>query len=134
MRRVSCELSFAQEIPVAVRYGNLTHFNLSPFVAVAIHQLARTLLDLLDEFVHEIHVGRRVHPAGMLIEPLVHEELSPGHSAIGIQAFITDHVHLGTKIKRGMRIDQQHRVPGTRQLSGQGDTVRPGRLRHLYRQ
>src|SRR5207244_3780850 len=80
-------------------------------------------LDLLGELIHRIDPARRVHPAGMRIEPLVDKELPPGRGAIDVQPFVARYLLLGTEIPAGVRVDQQQRAAAGRELRRDGDTV-----------
>ena len=69
-----------------------------------------------------------MHPAGIFVEALVDKKLPPGHSAVSVQPFITDNVNFAAKEKRGVRVDQQHRVAALGVLAGDGETVGSGGL------
>src|SRR6202008_1083190 len=74
---------------------------------VAINEVVTAPGDGLQILVDVVGAGRRVHPAGAVVEALIDEKLSPRHCAIGIQALLTRHLHFGAKEKRSVRIDEK---------------------------
>src|SRR5437763_1108075 len=51
-----------------------------------------------------------VHPSRAVVGALIDEELSPRHSAIGVQAFLTRKLNFGAEEKGRVRIDEKERV------------------------
>jgi hypothetical protein len=96
--------------------------------AVSVDKLAVFFGHRFEIFVDHVAAARGVHPAGLVVETLVDEELAPGHGAIGVQALFADHVDFWAEVKRGMGIDQQERVPGGAQPGGDGKAVRAARF------
>ena len=88
------------------------------FISITVQQLAPLLASglaigleyVFNKIIHEIDVGRCVHPARMFVKALVDEELTPGHRTVGIEPFFADHVHFAAKEERSMRVDQQHGI------------------------
>ena len=97
-------------------------------VAVAIEQLAILVHDRLGEFVDHVGRGRGMHPADVMVEALVDEELSPGCRAIDVEASVAGHLQLGAKEERGMRIDPEQRMAVGGELGRNGDAVGAGRF------
>ena len=86
VRSVQRELAFAELITVPEFQRDVKGFDRPRLVTVLIHELFVDLAHALDEFVHEVDVGRRVHPTGVLVEPLVDEELPPGDGTISVRS------------------------------------------------
>src|SRR5205085_11439009 len=68
------------------------------------------LLDRLGELVDEVDSAGRVHPAGMLVEALVDEELAPGGGAVSVQPLVAGYLLLGAEEEAGVRVDQEQGV------------------------
>ena len=98
-------------------------------IGVAAVGLLRHRLEVL---VDVVDAARRVHPAGLVVEALVDEELSPRQRAVGVQAFLADHVRFLAEEERGVRVDQQHRLAGGGVRAGDRDAVRTGRLNQWF--
>jgi hypothetical protein len=112
MRVIHRECALRHPFAVFVLERYLGHLDRTNFIAVAILQFATLFEHVLHKLVHEISIGRCMHPAGILIEALVHEELAPGHRAIGVKSLLADDMKLAAKEKRRVRIDEQHRIAG----------------------
>ncbi len=111
------------------RNDDLLHDERPLFRADAIGVAAVGLLrDRLDILVDVVDAARGVHPAGLVVEALVDEELSPGQRAVGVQAFLAHHLRFLAEEERRMRVDQQHRLARRGVRAGDGDAVRSGRL------
>ncbi len=52
-----------------------------------------------------------MHPAGVRVEPLIDEELSPGAGAIGIQPVVARHLRFRAEIETGVRVDEEEPRP-----------------------
>ncbi len=66
-----------------------------------------------------------MHPAGVGVETLIDEELTPGGGAVDVKALVAAHLFLGSKEEGGVRIDQQQGVVIDSVGGGDGDAVRP---------
>ena len=64
-----------------------------------------------------------MHPSGSLIETLIDEKLTPSHRAIGVQAFLTNDMHLSSKKERGVRVDKQHGITRFRFMGIKCDSI-----------
>src|SRR3982750_4627619 len=82
------------------------------------------MLHRLSEFVDIIDAARRVHPAGVGVEALVDEELTPRRRAIDVQTLVAGYLLLGAEEVAGVRIDQKQRLAATRQRRRDGNAVR----------
>jgi hypothetical protein len=67
------------------------------FVAVSVDVAVAFLGDGLEEFVFRVDAARRVHPADVLVESLVDEDLSPRDGAVRVEPFIARHLDLGAE-------------------------------------
>jgi len=85
-------------------------------------------LDAIGELIDVIDAARRVHPAGMPVETLVEEELTPGRCAIDVETLVARHLQLGAEIEARVGIDEQERSPIGGQLRRDRDSVGPARL------
>ena len=101
----------------------LTPIPIRPSGGGARHRL-RILVD-------RIGAARGVHPPRAVIEPLIDEELSPGHRTIGVEPLLTRHLQLLAEEERGVRIDQEEGVPRRAVRGGDREAVRPARLLEL---
>src|SRR5271166_53631 len=75
-------------------------------VSVPIVELIAAFCDGLQILVNRIDTAGSMHPAGMVVEALVNEELTPRDRAVGIQPFLAHHLQFGSEEERGVRIDQ----------------------------
>ena len=64
-----------------------------------------------------------MHPAGFIAKALVNEELAPCHGAIGVEAFFADHMQLGAKEERGVRVNHEQRIAVYRITRRDGEAV-----------
>ena len=80
------------------------------------------------KFVDIVDARRGVHPPGVRVEPLVDEELAPGHRAIGVQPLVAGHLQFGAEEKARVRVDQQQRMAVGGVRGRDGHAVRPRRL------
>ena len=110
VRAIARECARRDVVSVAIAQDDLGDFEGTHFFAVAVLQPGLRAHYILHELVHEVRVGGRVHPASVFVEALINEELSPGYGAVGVQAFLRDHVHLAAEIERGVRIDEQQGI------------------------
>src|SRR6185369_14721121 len=69
-----------------------------------------------------------MHPSNAIVKALVDEELSPGRSAIRVQAFVAHSLQFRAEEKRSMRIDEQQRVMVLRVRWRDRHTIRSARL------
>ena len=97
------------------------HGEFLPAVLVVVPVAA--LGDGLQKFVDVVHAAAGVHPAGGGVEPLIDEELSPGHGAIGVEPLVARHLEFGAEVERRVRVDVQQRVAVQRVLRRDGDAV-----------
>ena len=51
-----------------------------------------------------------MHPAGFIAKALINEELAPRHGAIGVEPFFADHMQLGAKEERGVRVNHEQGI------------------------
>ncbi len=77
-----------------VRNGNLPGLDGPLLITVDIVDAAIPFDDGLEVLVDVVDATRCMHPTRRLVESLVDEELSPGHGAVSVQAFIAPHVQL----------------------------------------
>src|SRR6185312_5686252 len=68
-------------------------------VAKFVEILAVLLRNGFGEFVDRVDAGGSVHPADVLVEALVDEELAPGRGAVGIEAFVAGDLRLAAEIE-----------------------------------
>src|SRR6185437_9125212 len=80
------------------------------------------------KFVDRIDAGGRVHPADVLVETLIDEELAPRRSAVGVQPFVAGNLRFAAEVEGDVRIDQQQRVAVRGELGRDRDAVGTGRL------
>nr|GEU28199.1 hypothetical protein [Tanacetum cinerariifolium] len=97
-------------------------------VAVLVVILAVLFADGFQVLVDDVAAARRVHPAYAVVKTLVHEELAPGHGAVGVKALLAMHLHLGPEVERRVRIDHQQRVAVFGDGRRDGKAVRAARF------
>ncbi len=69
-----------------------------PFLsAVSVEELAVLPDNGLGELVHHVDAAGGMHPASVLVEALIDEELPPGGRAIGVQPLVGTHLQLGAE-------------------------------------
>ena len=78
----------------------------------------RALHNGLLKFIDDIRTGGSMHPTVVLIEALIDEKLPPRYRSVSVEAFFADHVYFAAEEKRGMRIDEQHSITGSRFVTG----------------
>ena len=94
--------------------------------AVLVEDAGVLLDDGLQVLVDVVDAAGGVHPAGLLVEALVDEELSPREGAVGVEALAAGHLRLVAEEERGVRVDPQHGLarggvgPGHREAVGAG--------------
>ena len=81
-----------------------------------------------DELVDVVHAARGVHPAGLLVEALVDEELAPGERAVGVQPLLAGDLRFLAEEERRVRVDEEQRLAVDGVGRRDGEAVRPGRL------
>ncbi len=103
-----------------VRQLDIDRLQRALLVAVLVEILAIPVDDGFQVFVDDVAATGRMHPAHPVVKTLVHEELAPGHGAVGVQPLPAVHLHFGTEIERRMRVDHQQRVAvfGDRRCNG----------------
>src|ERR1700729_221060 len=72
-----------------------------------------------------------MHPACVLIEALVDEELSPGNRAVGVEPVLARHLELRTEEEGGVRVDEKQSVMVSGVGGRDGHAVRAGWLRGI---
>ena len=65
-----------------------------------------------------------MHPAVLVVEALIDEELPPGDGAVGLEPLLAGHVNFWTEVVIRVRIDHQQRVAVRRVLGRDGEAVR----------
>ena len=125
VRLVDGELLVGHAIGGLVRHRDLRRHERTLFSADTIGVAAVGLLGHgLEVVVDVVDAAGGVHPAGLVVEALVDEELSPGQRAVGVQAFFAHHLRFFAEEERGMRIDQQLRLARGGVGAGDGKAVR----------
>src|SRR4030095_14103042 len=69
-----------------------------------------------------------MHPANLVVETLIDEELTPRGRAVGVEALVADHLQFRTEEKRGVRVDEKQGLAIERVRRRDRRTVRPARL------
>ena len=93
-----------------------------------VEALAVLLDDRLEILVDVVNAAGRVHPAGLVVEALVDEELPPGERAVGVESFFAHHLGFRAEEERRVRIDEEHRVAAACDLRAERDAVRTAGL------
>ena len=134
MRAIGGELLLRRPARGLVRHDNLFRDQRTLLLADAIGVAAVIFLrDRFKILVDVVDAARGVHPAGAIVEALVDEELSPGQRAVGVEAFLADHLRFFAEEERGMRVDQQLRLARRGVHAGDRDAVGSGRFRDRFR-
>src|SRR5581483_8242913 len=124
LRAIDCEGSLLHARISLVRDADFRRHNWTLLVPVLVKVRVAFLDDRFEVFIHLIDRARRVHPAAMLVETLIDEELSPRDRAISIEAFIASHLQFGSEVEGRVRIDQQERVLSHCVRRGERNAVR----------
>src|SRR5215831_18932630 len=110
LRAIDREILVGQLDSVFIKDSDYFRLDRPVLTSIAVVELVSLSADRLQVFINVIDAAGCVHPAGVFIESLIDEELSPRHGAVRIQAFVADHLGLRSEVKRRMRIDQKQRT------------------------